>query len=64
MRLTGWQRLWVVLALTWTCVVGVLTWNAWPPTYLSTDPNAGIPIGADVTYLMDGVVNANEKITR
>ena len=23
-----------------------------------------IPIGADVTYLMDGVVNANEKITR
>jgi hypothetical protein len=59
MRLTGWQRLWVVVTLTWTCVVGVVTWNTWPSTYLSMDPNAGIPIGADVTYVMDGIVKAS-----
>jgi hypothetical protein len=41
-----------------------VTWNTWPSTYLSMDPNAGIPIGADVTYVMDGIVKASEKVTK
>ena len=65
MTLSGWQRLWVVLTLMWTLVVGVVTWNTWPPTYLSADPDAGLlPSGADVTYLMDGVLKKDETLTR
>src|SRR5947207_2099212 len=30
MHLNGWRRLWVVLTVMWTLVVGVVTWNAWP----------------------------------
>lgn len=29
-RLNGWQRLWVVMAILWTLVVGVLSWQSWP----------------------------------
>jgi hypothetical protein len=35
MRLGGWQRLWVVLTTLWTITVGLVTWNTWPPMYLS-----------------------------
>ena len=60
MRLNGWQRLWVVLTLMWTFVVGVVTWNTWPPTYVSGDPNAGLPhLGEDVTSLV-GVLKKGE----
>jgi hypothetical protein len=55
----------------WTCVVGVATWNAWPPTL---DPNrpptkpisqvSPPPPDADVTYLMNGVIGTNEKLTK
>jgi hypothetical protein len=65
MRLNGWQRLSVVLALTWTIVVGVMTWNTWPATYLSADPNAGLPpVGADVTLLADGLLRKGEILNR
>ena len=30
MRLSGWQRLVVVLAVLWTIAVGVRTWQTWP----------------------------------
>jgi hypothetical protein len=30
MRLNGWQRLWVVLTVLWTLVVGLLMWDGWP----------------------------------
>lgn len=64
MRLNGWQRLWIVLTLIWTIAVGVQTWNTWPETYLVVDPNAGIPLGADVTYLVNGIIKKNETLTR
>jgi hypothetical protein len=63
MRLNGWQRLWVVLSAVWMILTAMLTSTTWPPTILSLDPSAGIPVGSDVTYLMDGVLAADEKVT-
>ena len=51
--------------MLWSILVGAVTWESWPPTYLSVDPHAGIPlpkVGSDVTLLMDGVLKADEKI--
>ena len=49
MRLNGWQRLWVVGAISWSLAVGVWTWNALQGIehelhVLSTDPYAGTPL--------------------
>jgi hypothetical protein len=64
MRLTGWQRLSIFLFVLWTTGVGFHVWRNWPPEYLSVDPNAGIPPGADVTYLMNGIINKDVTLTR
>src|SRR5689334_8780012 len=63
MRLTGWTRLAIFLMVLWTIIVAWATWATWPPTYISMDPAAGVPVGADVTPLMDGIVKNNEKLT-
>lgn len=46
----------------WTLVVGVVAWNTWPVTYLSAEPDA-IPAGADVTYLMNGILKEGETVS-
>ncbi len=28
--MNGWQRLWVVVTVLWTLVVGLVTWEGWP----------------------------------
>ena len=61
LRLNGWQRLWVVLVVLWTVLVGAFAWSLWPEaqvyrngktgeplSLLYLDPNTGRPIpGAD-----------------
>jgi hypothetical protein len=45
-------------------VVGVVTWNTWPPTLVSNDPYAGLPhMGADPASLFDGVLKKGEGLT-
>ena len=52
MTLNGWQRLWVVLTVLRAIAVGLATWIAWPPTYLSADPRAGVAVSEGIGSLL------------
>lgn len=30
MRIKGWLRLWVMLAIVWLCIIAIFTWKMWP----------------------------------
>jgi len=64
MKLNGWQRLWVVASGIWVILVAVSAYTSWPQRYVSLDPNAGIPIGADTRLLTDGVLSWTETLTK
>ena len=68
MRLNGWQRLGVLLVVVWTITVGLVTWNSWPPTYLSLDPDGPGDwvdiLDADDPLVKDDVIKQDERLTR
>lgn len=69
MRLSGWQRLFVVLTMAWTLGVAVVTWQTWPepwkpPAYAGPPVE---PVGEDATDRQlrliesDLIVSASDK---
>ena len=67
--LNGWQRLWVLVTLMWTFVVGVVTWNTWPLYVVKSEPlptlsTDALPTRTDATSLMNGVLKKGETLTR